>query len=93
MAVRVGVGVDLAGLRAYLNLFAHATDPFIRVGAHLIPNNDNTHNLGSTALSWNDIYAVNIYDEGGNLRLDLSNLSYGANDSGGAGYKVVRVPN
>ena len=89
-----------AGLRAYLNLFAHATAPFGRVGAHLQPNDDNTWNLGSSSpvLFWKalyamGVYAANIYDESGNLRLDLNTVSYGANDSGGAGYKVVRVPN
>lgn len=63
------------------------------VPAHITPNDDNTSDLGSATKSFRNLYAYGVYDEGGNLRLDLSEVSYGADDSGGAGYKVLRVPN
>jgi len=79
---------------AYLILYgAVATaDTKVQIGGNLIPDG-NTFDLGDSSNSWAEIYAYDILDESGNLRLDLSTLSFGANDSAGAGYRLIRVPN
>ena len=43
-----------------------------QVDGALHPQDDNAHDLGSSSLSWQDIYAFNIRDEGGTLRFDLN---------------------
>lgn len=82
--VRFGVGAVLVTLDG---------NGLLAVPGHVVPQDDNASDLGSAALSFRNLYAYGIYDEAGNLRVDLSAVSYGANDSGGAGYKVLRVPN
>ena len=47
-----------------------------QVDGALHPQDNNAHDLGSTALTWQDLYVYNIRDENGNLRIDTSLLRF-----------------
>ena len=44
--------------------------------AHFLPNSDNTKDLGNSTVSWRNLYAWNIKDEGGTTRIDLNLMRF-----------------
>ena len=84
---------DAAPVPVVLMLYAMAGDPHASLMGDLDPDSDNAYDLGDATSTWRALYAYAIYDEAGNLRLDTSTMSFGANDSGGAGLRAVCVPN
>lgn len=83
------------GNYAYLILQGAATsaETELLCGGDVTPGSDRVFDLGSGTYSWRNLYAYAVYDEGGNLRLDLSAVSLGQDDSAGAGWRTVRMAN
>lgn len=57
------------------------------VQGDIIPHTNATYDLGSSSLKWRQLFVS------GAVTLSGGEVSYGANDSGGTGYRVVLVPN
>jgi len=72
----------------------------LSVGGHTTPSADITYDLGDATNTWRRLYAAQLRDGSGNLVMNINDLGInhgqittGVADSGGSGYRLLRVPN
>jgi hypothetical protein len=87
--VRAQIQMGPQGMSFYV-----ADEEQLRLTERTIRPAATAFSLGSTGIgAFANVYMAALRDEDGSVDVDVSTISYGTADSGGAGYKVLRVPN